>query len=103
MYKIIDTVRSHKIDKHKKGGWGEINIVSKYVRVKRKYGCGCRQRPSQLEVVAHVDEVLGQVQEVVWLKLPRQEGRHTATSLSHALTCLTRMRSLFLGKRLTER
>ena len=25
VYKIIDTVRSHKIDKHKKGGWGKIN------------------------------------------------------------------------------
>ena len=31
------------------------------------------------------------------MKLPRQEGRHTSTSLSHALTCPTRMRSLFLG------
>ena len=42
-------------------------------------------------------KVLGQVQEVVLLKLPRQEGRQTSTSRSHALTCPTRMRSLFLG------
>ena len=40
MYKITTTESIQyaptRIDKHRKGGWGEINIVSKYYGVKRK-------------------------------------------------------------------